>query len=82
MTGFVDPQSDLVKAVLIEKASRLATCAIEELVDDADRRGLPRTEALEICSKTLDELRERNEPDHAYQRMREAVEAEIERRRR
>lgn len=80
MAGFVDPQSDLVKAVLVEKVTRLATDAVEQLVDDADRRGLPRAEALEICNRTLDELRERDEPDHVYQNMCEAVDAEIERR--
>jgi DNA-binding transcriptional regulator YhcF (GntR family) len=78
--GYVDPQSDLVKAVLIEKVTRLTTDAVEQLVDEADRRGLPRAEALSICKATIAELEERNEPDHVYQRMCEAVDVEIERR--
>ncbi len=80
MAGFVDPQSALVKAVLIEKVTRLTTDAVEQLVDEADRRGLPRAEALDICKATIAELEDRNEHDHVYQRMCEAVDAEIERR--
>jgi hypothetical protein len=80
MSGYVDPKSDLVKAVLVEKATRLATDAVEQLVDEADRRGLPRAEAVDICKATLAALAERNETDHMYQTRREVVEAEIERR--
>jgi hypothetical protein len=80
MTGYVDPDSDLVKAVLVDKASGLATDALERLIEDADRRGLPRDEALEICGGVLEELRARNEPDHVFQSLCEAVDTEIERR--
>jgi hypothetical protein len=80
VSGYVDPKSDLVKAVLVDKASRLVTDALEQLIEDANRRGLPREEALAICSRVIDELRERGEPDHVFQSMCEAVDAEIERR--
>lgn len=75
---YVDPQSDLVKAVLVEKATQLATDGLEQLLDEAEAHGLSRDEALAIIDRTIGELRERDESDRVFQRLREALEAEIE----
>jgi len=32
---YIDPESDLVKAVLVEKATRLAAAGLEQLLDEA-----------------------------------------------
>jgi hypothetical protein len=42
---YVDPQSDLVKAVLAKKATQLATDGLEQLLDEAEAHGLSRDEA-------------------------------------
>lgn len=36
---YVDPQSDLVKAVLAKKATQLATDGLEQLLDEAELTG-------------------------------------------
>jgi len=64
MSGFVDPKSELVKAVLVDKATRLAAAGLEWLLDDAETRGLPREEGLAIFERTIEDLRARDEPDH------------------
>lgn len=76
----VDPESDLVKAVLADKASRLVTSALEGLLDEAEAQGLPRDEALAVCDRTIEALRECDESDSVYQRLSEALVAEIRRR--
>ena len=45
---YVDPQSDLVKAVLVKKATQLATDGLEQRLDEAEVHGLSRDEALAI----------------------------------
>lgn len=75
---YVDPQSDLVKAVLAKKATQLATDGLEQLLDEAEAHGLSRDEALGIIDRTIGELRERDESDRVFQRLCEALEAEIE----
>lgn len=77
---YIDPKSDLVKAVLVKKAARLATTGLERLLEEAKAQGLSRDEALEICDRTIEELRERDEADRVFQRLSEALEAEIRRR--
>ena len=80
MQAYIDPESELVKAVLVDKATRLAAAGLEQLLDEAEAQGLPRDEALAICDSTIEELRERDESDGVFQRLCEALEAEIERR--
>ena len=75
---YVDPRSDLVKAVLVKKATQLATEGLELLLDEAEAQGLSRDETLAIVDRTIGELRERDESDQVFQRLREALEAEIE----
>lgn len=75
---YVDPRSDLVKAVLVKKATQLATEGLELLLDAAEAQGLSRDETLAIVDRTIGELRERDESDQVFQRLREALEAEIE----
>lgn len=77
---YVDPQSDLVKAVLVRKATQLATDGLEQLLDEAKAHGLSRGETLAIIDRTIEELRERDESDQVFQRLCEALEAEVERR--
>jgi hypothetical protein len=80
MQAYIDPESKLVKAVLVDKATRLAATGLEQLLDEAEAQGLPRDEALAICNRTIEELRERDEPDRVFQSLCEALEAEIKRR--
>jgi len=80
MQAYIDPDSKLVKAVLMDKATRLATAGLEQLLDEAEAQGLPRDEALAICNSTIEELRERDESDRVFQRLCEALDAEIKRR--
>ena len=75
---YIDPRSDLVKAVLAKKATRLATDGLEQLLGEAETHGLSRDEALVIIDRTIAELRERDESDRVFQRLCEALEAEIE----
>jgi hypothetical protein len=77
MQAYIDPESELVKAVLVDKATRLAAAGLEQLLDEAEAQGLPRDEALAICNRTIEELRERDEPDRVFQSLCEALEAEI-----
>lgn len=80
MQAYIDPERKLVKAVLVDKATRLAANGLEQLLAEAEAHGLPRDEALAICNRTIEELRERDEPDRVFQSLCEALEAEIERR--
>jgi DNA-binding transcriptional regulator YhcF (GntR family) len=66
---YVDPRSDLVKAVLVKKATQLATEGLELLLDEAEAQGLSRDEALAIVDRTIGELRERDESDQVFQRL-------------
>lgn len=75
---YVDPQSDLVKAALVKKANQLVTDGLEHLLGEAEARGLSRDEALAVIDRTIGELRERDESDRIFQRLHEALEAEIE----
>lgn len=75
---YVDPRSDLVKAVLIKKATQLATDGLEQLLDEAEAHGLSRDEGLAIIDRTIGGLRERDESDRVFQRLHEALEAEVE----
>lgn len=63
---YVDPQSDLVKAVLVKKATQLATDGLEQLLDGAESHGLSRDEALAIIDRTIGELRERDESGRLF----------------
>lgn len=78
MPGYVDPQSNLVKAVLVKKATQLATDGLEQLLDEAEAHGLSRDEALAVIDRIIGELRERDESDRIFQRLHDALEAEIE----
>jgi hypothetical protein len=80
MKAYIDPESKLVKAVLVDKATRLAAIRLEQLLDEAEAQGLSRDEALAICNRTIEELRERDEPDRVFQSLCEALKAEIKRR--
>lgn len=80
MQAYIDPESKLVKAVLVDKATRLAAAGLEQLLDEAEAPGLPRDEALAICDRTIEELRERNEPDRVFQSLCKALKAEVKRR--
>lgn len=64
----------------MDKGTRLAAAGLEQLLDEAEAQGLPRDEALAICNRTIEELRERDESDAVFQRLCEALEAEVERR--
>lgn len=77
MTAFVDPESDLVKAVLTDKAVRLVATGLERLLDDAEAGGLSREEGLAVIDRTIEELRARDEQDEIFQRLHEAIEEEI-----
>jgi hypothetical protein len=74
---YVDPQSDLVKAVLVKKATQLATDGLEQLLSETEAHGLSRGEALGVIDRTIGELRGRDESDGIFQRLHEALEAEI-----
>jgi hypothetical protein len=80
MQAYIDPESKLVKAVVVDKATRLAAAGLEQLLDEAEAQGLPRDEALALCNRTIEELRERDEPDRVFQSLCEALEVEIKRR--
>lgn len=72
MAGYVDPQSDLVKAVLVEKATRLAQGGIEQLITEGEAGGLDADDVLAICGRVIEEARA--DDDHAvFTRMHEAV---------
>jgi hypothetical protein len=72
VTGFVDPQSDLVKAVLVEKATRIAQGGIERLVREGEGGGLGADEVFAICQRVIGEAEA--DDDHAvFTRMHEAV---------
>lgn len=64
--------------MLVKKATQLATDELEQLLDEAEAHGLSRDEALAIIDRTIGELREHDESDRVFQRLREALEAEIE----
>jgi uncharacterized protein YoaH (UPF0181 family) len=66
--------------VLVRKATQLATEQLEQLLGGAKAHGLSRGEALAIVDRTIEELRERDESDQVFQRLCEALEAEVERR--
>ena len=51
---------------------------LEQLLGEAETHGLSRDEALVIIDRTIAELRERDESDRVFQRLCEALEAEIE----
>lgn len=78
--SYIDPKSDLVKAVLAKKATQLATAGLEQLLEEAEAQGLSRDEVLEISDRTIKELRERDETNRVFQRLWEALEAEVRRR--
>jgi hypothetical protein len=73
MQAYIDPKSKLVKAVLVDKATRLATAGLEQLLDEAEAQGLRRDEALAICNATIEDQRERDESNSVFQRLREAL---------
>jgi len=79
--GLIDPKSELVKAVLVDKATRLAAAGLEQLLDDAETRGLSREEGLAVFGRTIEELRARDEPDHVFERLHEALEEALRRKR-
>lgn len=75
--SYIDPKSDLVKAVLTKKALLLATAGLERLLSEAEAQGLTRDEAFAIFDREIEKLRERDEGDRVFQRLQEALEAEI-----
>jgi hypothetical protein len=66
--------SELVKAVLVDKATRLAAAGLEKLLDEAEALGLPRDEALAICNRTNRGTTGVREPDRVLQTLGEALE--------
>ncbi len=77
MNGFVDPSSDLIKAVLADKAARLARGGFERLIEEGEEGGLDADEVFAICDRILAEAKEDGE-EEILPRMHDAVMKAIE----
>jgi hypothetical protein len=79
MSGFVDPSEDLIKAVLADKAVRLAGGGFERLIREGEAGGLDADEVFAICHRVIAAAREDGEGE-VFPRMHDAVIAAIEER--
>ena len=77
MNGFVDPSSDLVKAVLADKAVRLARGGFERLIEEGEEGGLDADEVFAICHRVIAEAKEDGDGE-VFPRMHDAVMKAIE----
>jgi hypothetical protein len=77
MSGFVDPSSDLVRAVLADKAVRLARGGFERLIVEGEDGGLDADEVFAICHRVIAEAKEDGE-EEVFPRMHDAVMKAIE----
>jgi hypothetical protein len=81
MSGFVDPQSELVKAIMARKAGRLAQEGFERLIQEGEDGGLDADEVMSICHRVIAEAPEIGNRQ-VFTLMHEAVIDAIESRRR